>query len=113
MRESRGAARRVAQRPSELAAGVETAVCLQCICAPDKTDRQTVMTVLGYSECCGVVEAAVLSIDCYFESPADGTAVSVRDEAFGELCHSQAERRGDGFVGGGCWRGILGSFHRI
>lgn len=27
---------------------------------------------------CGVVEPAVLSIDCYFESPADGTAVSQR-----------------------------------
>lgn len=39
---------------------------------------------------CGVVEPAVLSIDCYFESPADGTAVSPRDEAFRNLCHSQA-----------------------
>lgn len=31
-----------------------------------------------------------MSIDCYFESPADGTAVSARDKAFGNLCHSQA-----------------------
>lgn len=49
---------------------------------------------------CGVVGPAVLSIDCYFESPADGTAVSLRDEAFGNLFHSQA-------VGGGC-RGVKG-----
>lgn len=38
----------------------------------------------------GVVKPAVLSIDCYFESPADGTAVSLRDKAFRHLCHSQA-----------------------
>lgn len=50
---------------------------------------------------CGVVEPAVLSIDCYFESPADGTAVSPRDEAFRNLCHSQA----GGLKG---HRGILG-----
>lgn len=31
---------------------------------------------------CDVVEPAVLSIDCYFEHPADGTAVSLGDAAF-------------------------------
>lgn len=34
---------------------------------------------------CGVVEPAVLSIDCYFEPHADGTAASLRDEAVGNL----------------------------
>lgn len=34
---------------------------------------------------CGVVEPAVLSIDCYFEPPADGTAASLRDGAVGNL----------------------------
>lgn len=52
---------------------------------------------------CGVVAPAVLSIDCYFESPADGTAVSMRDEAFRYLCHSQAGGGGSE----GHW-GILG-----
>lgn len=50
---------------------------------------------------CGVVEPAVLSIDCYFESPADGTAVSLRDGAFGNL------RLRRGAAEGGAHRGIL------
>lgn len=34
---------------------------------------------------CDVVEPAVLSIDCYFEHPADSTAVSLGDAAFSDI----------------------------
>lgn len=67
-------------------------MCIQRICAH----------AFSFMTACGVVEPAVLSIDCYFESPADGTAVSLRDRVFGNLCHSQA---GWGVEG---HRGILG-----
>lgn len=58
------------------------------------------MTALGYSEGCGVVEPAVLSIDCYFEAPADGTAVSLGETRPSEI--SSILRQGRG------WRGIRG-----
>lgn len=45
--------------------------CTQRLCAKGCSYHDSARLFRG----CGVVKPAVLSIDCYFESPADGTAV--------------------------------------
>lgn len=61
------------------------------------------MTALGYSEDCGVVEPAVLSIDCYFEAPADGTAVSLGETRPSEVSSTLRQGRGGEGASGDTW----------